>query len=148
MISERLLTLRKQAGLSQQQVADAVGVTRQTVSNWELGQGAPALDRAAALARLYGVSIDDLANEEVGLVSSAGERPRRDLHVLHGLVGSAVQIELGADDLCFIPRATVPWATAGCGSRASRRPRPSGRRRPGSEGPSSSSTWRTSRGSP
>ena len=107
MISERLLTLRKQAGLSQQQVADAVGVTRQTVSNWELGQGAPALDRAAALARLYGVSIDDLANEEVGLVSSAGERPRRDLHVLHGLVGSAVQIELGADDLCFIPRATV-----------------------------------------
>lgn len=107
MISERLLTLRKQAGLSQQQVADAVGVTRQTVSNWELGQGAPALDRAAALARLYGVSIDDLANEEVGLVSSAGERPRRDLHVLHGLVGSAVQIELGDDDLCFIPRATA-----------------------------------------
>ncbi len=53
------------------------------------------------------MSIDDLANEEVGLVSSAGERPRRDLHVLHGLVGSAVQIELGADDLCFIPRATV-----------------------------------------
>lgn len=34
MISERLLTLRKQAGLSQQQVADAVGVTRQTVSKW------------------------------------------------------------------------------------------------------------------
>lgn len=98
---------RAELALSQDGLAAKVYVSRQTISNWELGQGAPALDRAAALARLYGVSIDDLANEEVGLVSSAGERPRRDLHVLHGLVGSAVQIELGADDLCFIPRATV-----------------------------------------
>ena len=56
MIQDKLLTLRRRAGMSQQEVADAIGVTRQTISNWELGQGAPALDKASELARLYGVT--------------------------------------------------------------------------------------------
>lgn len=63
MISGKLLALRKQKGMSHQEVADAVGVTRRTVSNWELGQGSPALDKTAELAWLYGVTIDDLACE-------------------------------------------------------------------------------------
>lgn len=65
MISDKLLALRKRSGMSQQEVVSAIGVTRQTVGNWELGQGSPALDKAAELARLYGVTLDDLANDEV-----------------------------------------------------------------------------------
>ena len=52
MIQDKLLALRKRSGMSQQEVADTVGVTRQTISNWELGQGSPTLDKAAELARL------------------------------------------------------------------------------------------------
>ena len=70
MIQDKLATLRKRTGMSQQEVADAIGVTRQTISNWELGQGSPALDKAAELARLYGVTLNDLASDEVDVVSS------------------------------------------------------------------------------
>ena len=77
MISDKLLALRKRKGMSQQEVADAIGVTRQTVSNWELGQGSPALDKAAELARLYDVTLNDLASDEVDVVCSGkGERTR------------------------------------------------------------------------
>lgn len=94
MISDKLLALRKRAGMSQQEVAAAIGVTRQTISNWELGQGSPALDKAAELARLYGVSLDDLASDEVDVVSSGKGGAARDLHVIEGLVGKVTTVEL------------------------------------------------------
>ena len=94
MISDKLLALRKRAGMSQQEVAAAIGVTRQTISNWELGQGSPALDKAAELARLYGVTLDDLASDEVDVVSSGKSEYDRDLHVIEGLVGKIATIEL------------------------------------------------------
>lgn len=46
-LAERLVALRKKQGYSQQEIADRLSVTRQTISNWECGQGAPALDKAA-----------------------------------------------------------------------------------------------------
>ena len=52
MVGEKLQSLRRKQGMSQQEVADLLGVTRQTISNWESDQGAPALDKAAELARL------------------------------------------------------------------------------------------------
>ena len=69
-LGERLVELRKKHGYSQQEIADRLSVTRQTISNWECGQGAPALDKAAELAAIYRISLDELA----GL---AGERKRR-----------------------------------------------------------------------
>lgn len=95
MIHEKIAALRRGAGMSQQEVADAVGVSRQTVSNWELGQGSPSLDKAAELARIFGVSLDDLANDGVGIVSSGRRGNVRDLHVLEGLVGMVGVVECG-----------------------------------------------------
>ena len=46
MLSEKLIALRKKSSMSQQELADRICVTRQTISNWECGQGAPALDKA------------------------------------------------------------------------------------------------------
>lgn len=94
MIADKLLALRKRSGLSQQEVAAAIGVTRQTISNWELGQGSPALDKAAELARLYEVSLDDLASYEVDVVSSGKAGRACDLHVVEGLVGKVATVEL------------------------------------------------------
>ncbi len=53
-LGERLALLRKRYGYSQQEIADLLDVTRQTISNWECGQGAPALDKAAELAGYIG----------------------------------------------------------------------------------------------
>lgn len=68
MLSEKLITLRKKSGLSQQELADRISVTRQTISNWECGQGAPALDKAAELAAIFYVSLDDLVGDHVGII--------------------------------------------------------------------------------
>ena len=118
MISDKLLALRKRSGMSQQEVASAIGVTRQTISNWELGQGSPALDKAAELARLYGVTLDDLANDEVDVVTSGKGERARDLHVLKGLVGKIATVELadgeGALEHALILDVGAGWIRLEC----------------------------------
>lgn len=59
-LGERLAKLRKEKGLSQEEVADKINVTRQTVSKWELDQSLPDFDRIMPLCKLYGISSDEL----------------------------------------------------------------------------------------
>ena len=94
MIADKLVALRRRAGMSQQEVARAIGVSRQPGSNWELAQGAPALDKAAELARLFGVTIDDLARDDVEIMAARGPAAPRDVHVLRALVGRTATVEL------------------------------------------------------
>lgn len=62
-LPERLIKLRKAAGLSQEEVADKLEVTRQTVSKWETGQSSPDLDKVLPLCSLYNVTPDELLHE-------------------------------------------------------------------------------------
>ena len=57
-----ILELRTKMGLSQDELAEKVFVTRQAVSRWESGQSKPSTERLLALGVLYGVSIDQLLN--------------------------------------------------------------------------------------
>lgn len=99
--------------MSQQEVASAIGVSRQTVSNWEQNQGAPALDKAAELARLYGVSLDDLVSDEVDVVASGASRTRTDRHVLEAFIGCTdTAISLSCDE-ATIQHAEIIEANAG-----------------------------------
>lgn len=59
-LARNLSGLRQANGLSQEKVAEAVGVTRQAVAKWELGETSPDVLHCDALAELYGVSLDDL----------------------------------------------------------------------------------------
>jgi transcriptional regulator with XRE-family HTH domain len=59
-LGEKLLDLRKKAGFSQEEVADKLGVSRQTVSKWETEQTIPELIKAKLLSQLYNVSYDYL----------------------------------------------------------------------------------------
>lgn len=59
-IAERLAARRKQAGLSQEALAEKLGVSRQAVSKWERSESSPDTDNLIALAKLYGVSLDEL----------------------------------------------------------------------------------------
>ena len=68
--AEHLMTLRKQRGWSQEELGGQIGVTRQTVSKWEIGQSTPELEKLIELAKLFGMSIDQL----VGLEESGKRR--------------------------------------------------------------------------
>ena len=59
-LARNLAALRQLNGLSQEKAAEAVGVTRQALAKWELGESVPDLLRCDALAALYDVSLDDL----------------------------------------------------------------------------------------
>ncbi len=61
-IANRLVELRKQHGYSQEDLADKLGVSRQAVSKWERVEASPDTDNLIALAKLYGVSVDELLN--------------------------------------------------------------------------------------
>ena len=58
--SENLIKLRRQKGLSQEELGNEVRVTRQTVSKWELGETTPEMDKLIELASLFEISIDEL----------------------------------------------------------------------------------------
>lgn len=57
---EKLTELRKTKGWSQEQLGEAVGVSRQTVSKWELGFTSPEMEKLIALSGIFGISIDEL----------------------------------------------------------------------------------------
>lgn len=59
---ERIYNLRRKEGLSQEEFADKLGVSRQAVSKWETGQSVPDSEKAAAMAKFFGVSLDWLIN--------------------------------------------------------------------------------------
>ena len=64
MFKDNLIHLRKIKQLTQEEVADKVGVSRQAVAKWESGETVPDLDKCRLLAELFGVTLDDLANFE------------------------------------------------------------------------------------
>lgn len=61
---EQIYKLRKKKGLSQEDLASELGVSRQTISNWESNQTAPDLKQAAKLSELFDVSLDELVGKE------------------------------------------------------------------------------------
>ena len=62
MISENIVSLRKKKSLSQEALADRIGVSRQTVAKWESGESAPDLEMSGRLSQALDVSLDDLVN--------------------------------------------------------------------------------------
>ena len=64
MFKDNLIHLRKMRQLTQEDVADKIGVTRQSIAKWESGETVPDLEKCRLLAELFGVSLDDLANFE------------------------------------------------------------------------------------
>ena len=58
-LGENILSYRKKNGLSQEELGEKVDVTRQTISNWELGETSPNSDQLKALSQALNVSIDE-----------------------------------------------------------------------------------------
>ena len=64
MLKDNLVMLRKLNGLSQEQIAERIGISRQAYAKWESGATIPDLEKAALLAKGYGVSLDSLLKTE------------------------------------------------------------------------------------
>lgn len=62
-LPEKLYTLRKKSGLSQEQLAEALNVSRQAISKWEGGSATPESDKLLALSNYFGVSLDYLLKD-------------------------------------------------------------------------------------
>lgn len=63
-LGEKILMLRKARGMSQEQLAQAVAVSRQAVSKWELNEAVPDVNRVVAMSELFGVTTDYLLKSE------------------------------------------------------------------------------------
>lgn len=64
MFKDNLVQMRKLLQLTQEDIAEKLGVARQSVAKWEAGESIPDLDKCKQLADIFGVSLDDLANYE------------------------------------------------------------------------------------
>jgi len=64
MLPEKIYTFRRKSGLSQEQLAEKIGVSRQAISKWEGGLSTPELEKIRALSDFFHVSIDELTREQ------------------------------------------------------------------------------------
>ena len=89
-IAERILTLRKSKGMSQEQLAEAVGVSRQAVTKWESEQASPDPEKIITLSEVFGVTTDYLLKgvepekEEAKTEEKAEENKTEDTHMTVG----------------------------------------------------------------
>ena len=64
-LGEKILELRKKNGFSQEQLGEKINVTRQTISNWELGETSPNPEQLKLLSKVLNVSIDELLDNDI-----------------------------------------------------------------------------------
>lgn len=64
-IGNKIMELRKKSGLSQEELAEKVGVARQTISKWELGETSPDLKQSKELSKIFKVSLDELTDNDI-----------------------------------------------------------------------------------
>lgn len=77
-IANRLVKLRKEKGMSQEELADALGISRQAVSKWERAEASPDTDNLICLAKLYNISLDDILSTDESVEDIAKEQKEKD----------------------------------------------------------------------
>lgn len=103
LLAEKIMTLRKRAGWSQEELAAQLGVSRQSVSKWEGAQSVPDMQKVVQMSRLFGVTTDYLLKEELGEPEPAPAEPDAPLR--------CVTMEQAADYLA-LRRAAAPKLAA------------------------------------
>lgn len=99
-LNEKLQELRKNKGLTQEELAAALYVSRTAVSKWESGRGLPSIDSLKQIAAFFDVSIDDLlsADKALSLAEQENKASQR----------SFCDLLLGISDLCAILLILLP----------------------------------------
>lgn len=102
MLSEKIYALRRKSGLSQERLAEQIGVSRQAISKWETGAATPELDKLIALSECFGVSLDELTDRDAPAQAGAprpevtGEKSHTRLGIVLCLAGAVCLALYGA----------------------------------------------------
>lgn len=86
-LNEKLQELRKQKGLTQEELAECLFVSRTAISKWESGRGYPNIDSLKAIAKFFGVTIDELLSGEELLTIAEEDNKQRQTHVCDLIYG-------------------------------------------------------------
>ncbi len=93
-LSKNIYELRKERGLTQEELAEAVKVSRQTISNWELGETQPNPDQLLLLAKAFDISVSELLGEEKIVRKIERNSNNNVLYILIGLLIIALVVVL------------------------------------------------------
>lgn len=95
-LNEKLQNLRKQKGLTQEQLAEALHVSRTAISKWESGRGYPNIESLKDIAKFFSVSLDELLSSDA-LLTIAQRKESHTLDLIFGLLDCSVAM------LLFLP---------------------------------------------
>lgn len=85
-IGEKILKIRKDNKMSQDDLAEALNVTRQTVSNWENSKNYPDIETLALISKKFNISLDELLKNDTKMIKSIDKKVRRNKLLLSGLI--------------------------------------------------------------
>ena len=98
--NEKLQELRKQKGLTQEELATALFVSRTAISKWESGRGYPNIDSLKAIAKFFCITVDELLSGEQVLTIAQEEQKEKDRHIRSLVFGL---LDLSAALFVFLP---------------------------------------------
>ena len=78
--NNKLYELRKQKGFSQEELANRLNVSRQTVSKWEVGDSTPDMEKLIAISDLFGISLDELVLDKAPEPAPAPQSVKSELY--------------------------------------------------------------------
>ena len=99
-LHEKLQELRKQKGLTQEELAEQLYVSRTAISKWESGRGTPNIDSLKAISKFFSVTLDDLLSSEELLVIAESDRKQA--------VNRAQDLTFGLSDCGFALLLLIP----------------------------------------
>ena len=109
MLSEKLYKLRKNSGLSQEQLAEKLNVSRQAISKWESGTAVPESEKLVTISNYFGVSVDYLLKDEeekvIGTDCNVEEKPKMIAGIIICIAGIVSMIIWGLLSI-FNPEAS------------------------------------------
>ena len=109
MLSEKLYKLRKNSGLSQEQLAEKLSVSRQAISKWESGTAVPESEKLVTISNYFGVSVDYLLKDEeekvIGTDCNVEEKPKMIAGIIICIAGIVSMIIWGLLSI-FSPEAS------------------------------------------
>ncbi|NLC66270.1 MAG: helix-turn-helix transcriptional regulator [Clostridium sp.] len=117
-LDEKILELRKASGISQEQLAEQLNVSRQSVSKWELGNAVPDVSKIILLSELFSVTTDELLKKRINDVESTSKDNSRkstltieeimksniaDKHITMGFVSVIIGLVMLVLEFLFLP---------------------------------------------
>ena len=92
---EKLQELRKSRGLTQEELAEILFVSRTAVSKWESGRGMPSIESLKAISKFFAVTLDDLLSSEELLVIAEDDHKQKEMHIrdmIYGLLDCSMAL--------------------------------------------------------